>query len=340
MSLPPLTHHEILTLIAPFARRGRHVDLAASDRLQRRLAFRPLEHRASVNGNDGLHALPALRETMELHNPETGQWRLSWRLGTADGLQATLQAEGTEPGELLERVERVPPRRQFHVEPGAVIALGHRLPKAASSCEPALVLRRAEARLAGLTLHMSVSGVSGYPAEFELRRGEGEGADVLTLPDDLLAVLGRPWDRLNAVRGGWQGSVQLRGAEPRRSRDAEARLQTTVRHLVRTLAVPPARFHQRHLRARWGVALRRTVPLLVGLSVVAAALWVQKHAPAQRSVLALLANVAPPLLMGLFFLRREMPRLELPRVPLCPRDTAWRPLALNDPPPRRFRPDA
>jgi hypothetical protein len=30
MSAPPLTHREILELVAPFARRGRHVDLAAS----------------------------------------------------------------------------------------------------------------------------------------------------------------------------------------------------------------------------------------------------------------------------------------------------------------------
>ena len=38
---------------------------------------------------------------------------------------------------------------------------------------------------------------------------------------------------------------------------------------------------------------------------------------------ALLANVAPPLLMGLFFVRREMPRIALPRWPARLADDAW-----------------
>ena len=48
--MQPLTHHEIMSLVAPFARSGRHVDLAASDRPQRRLAFKLVEHAAVVDG--------------------------------------------------------------------------------------------------------------------------------------------------------------------------------------------------------------------------------------------------------------------------------------------------
>ena len=39
MNAPPLTHHDILALAEPFARRGRRVDLAASDRIARRVVF-------------------------------------------------------------------------------------------------------------------------------------------------------------------------------------------------------------------------------------------------------------------------------------------------------------
>ena len=52
---PPLSHHDVLTLVAPFSRRGRPIDLAASDRGARKLLFRPVEHPAA----DGR---PALRE--------------------------------------------------------------------------------------------------------------------------------------------------------------------------------------------------------------------------------------------------------------------------------------
>ena len=40
----PLTHHEILRLIEPFTRRGRHVDLSATDRIERRIVFKPVVH--------------------------------------------------------------------------------------------------------------------------------------------------------------------------------------------------------------------------------------------------------------------------------------------------------
>jgi len=61
----PLTHHEILALVAPFARRGRRVDLAASDRVARRIAFRPVEHAARED-------VPAHRETLSLAQQAAG----------------------------------------------------------------------------------------------------------------------------------------------------------------------------------------------------------------------------------------------------------------------------
>jgi hypothetical protein len=58
--------------------------------------------------------------------------------------------------------------------------------------------------------------------------------------------------------------------------------------------------------------------------VVGAGLAAQRAGGEWNAALAILANIAPPLLMGLFFLRREMPRIELPRIPLPPRASAWR----------------
>ena len=49
----PLTHHEILGWIAPFTRQGRQLDLAASDRLERRLRFKTIEHPGRRTGLAG-----------------------------------------------------------------------------------------------------------------------------------------------------------------------------------------------------------------------------------------------------------------------------------------------
>jgi hypothetical protein len=69
--------------------------------------------------------------------------------------------------------------------------------------------------------------------------------------------------------------------------------------------------------------LRGTVPLAVCGAIVGTAVLLQGGDAGSRSALGLLANVTPPLLMGLFFLRREMPRIAWPRLPRRPATTAW-----------------
>lgn len=309
-SLPPLSHHEILVLAGPFARRGRQADLPASDRAERRLAFRP----RALPAADGL---PPLTESLLLENPDDRHWRLTRTLAPPAGAAATLTAESADPAALLAQVEAVAPAAQFRRLGDAEVALHHRLDAGGT-----LRLARAEARVAGLTLAMTVSGVSGFPAELELLRHEG---DPIQLPRDLLAVLGRRWDRLTPLKRGWLGSVQLKGDGPARSAEAEAAFLQAVDHLQHTLAGTPLAFHQRHLRARWRVAMRGTLPLLVGVGIVALAFALRGHGSSRAaSALALLANVAPPLLMGLFFMRREMPQIGLPRFPRRPGTGAWR----------------
>jgi hypothetical protein len=331
-ALPPLTHHEILALVEPFVRVGAVPDMAASDRAARRIALRPREVAAEGLGEPGL----LLVESWEIESPEPGEVRVVRRLAWPDGPCAELEGEcrDGELDALREAMQAVSVDRQFvlagaKAEPvGVVGALVQRVRLSPSGrLEPpgagsALVLRRAEARVGGLVLRWSLSGVGGYPAEVELLRGEG-AAGSPHLPADLLAVLGRAWEPLTELGRGWVARVAVRGEEPRRSREARTAFERTLAHLATTLAEPPARFHARHRAARWRVVLRGTTPWLVGLALVGLALWARQSG--SSSVLALLANVTPPLLMGLFFIRREMPRLALPRWPWPPGAQDWQP---------------
>lgn len=316
----PLSHHAILALLHPFTAAGWSVDLAASDRAARRLAFKPAAHEAGATH-------PALTETRELQDGPRG-WQLTRRFSAglgaagvsdADGdattaLTAEVLAEGGEPPELLAAAAALTPAQLFTRE-GAALALR------CTPGQPAL-LRAAVARVAGLELRCTVSGVKGYPAEIMLTRAEG---DTRRLPDDLLEVLGRGWSRLVPVRTGWQTSVMLQGAGAERSADAQQRLAQTLAHLAQVLAEPPLRFHQRFRLRRWRIGLLRGVPLALGVALVGVAYSLRDTGGRAEALLGALANIAPPLLMAMFFLRREMPRIELPRLPRCPRPTSWQP---------------
>lgn len=301
--MTPLSHHEILGLVGPFSRAGRPPDLARSDRLQRRLVFRTVQHDGPLPLTDAL--------TLDLAGPP----RLTRTLAAPGGLQASLEAEGEDLAALLARIEAVPPARQFRSEGSTSWALQQRV-----GADGGLRLRAAEARLPGLAVAMRLTGVSGFPAELELQPDEGR---PFAPPSDLLAVLGRAWSRITPVGRQWQGTVALRGSDLERSRVAEAAFERLLAHLQRTLSEPPPQFHARHRAARWGVALRELGPMAVGLAVVALALELQRQGPDRNGLLALLANVAPPLLMGLYFVRREMPYIGLPRVPRPPKEGAW-----------------
>ena len=192
MALPPLTHHEILRWVEPFARRGRAVDLPASDRFERRLAFRPIDLPATDRQ-------PALRETLRLESLRVDRFRLTRVLAREAGPEAQLQVDGADPADLLARIEAVPPHRQWRLGPDALIAFSHRLVPGVDA-EPALVLTAASAQVAGLRLSLTLPSVEGIPAELKLAAlTAGERFD---LPEDLLAVLGWHWARLERAREG------------------------------------------------------------------------------------------------------------------------------------------
>jgi hypothetical protein len=306
--MQPLTHHQIIGLVEPFTRRGRHVDLGASNRLERRLVFKPIDHEGP----------PLLRDTLELENPYDDHFCLTRRLQLDEGgLQASLMAEGRDAGELLQRIEAVAPQRQFSAAPGRVTALCFRLDATT------LILTEAVAQFGGYSLAARVPRTKGMAAEFELA---APAASAVTLPEDLLAVIGWDWSPLRVSRvhkGTWTSKVRLRGKEPRRSTGAEAKLARTVQHLVATLSQPPAAFHDQHARARWGAAFRRGIPLLTAVGMIGGVSMLPRAALDDFSPLRMMMFNLPTLLLALAFSMQEMPRFEIPPWPRRLDPSAW-----------------
>ena len=319
MSSLPLTHHEILVLVEPFTRRGRSVDLAASDRLERRLQFKAIDH-------PGTDADPlGLRETLQLDCYPSGNARLIRTLTRTDGLQATLESSGPDIGVLLERIGSVAPRSQFTAAARHGIARSHVLRAAdgrassAGAVQP--VLSRGVVQLDDLTLVLTVPAVRGISAEITLTASPGA---QLALPEDLLAVLGWSWARLIRTKEGWKTRLRLRGSPSRRTRLAEAALERVANHLALTLDEPPARFHERHLTARWWAAFRRAIPLLTPVSLVIAVLVSPRIDVGETPGLWLMLYHVPTVLIALSFTLQELPQFEIPPLPRRSRASAWR----------------
>jgi hypothetical protein len=260
--VPPFSHHGILELAAPFVRQGYQVDLAASDRAARKLAFRPVEYAAVA----GQH--PALSCTLHLEQVHRAKFRLVRMLKTPDGLTAQVTAEGDDPARLLPAVEAIAPARQFHEIAGARLALSYSLawwtptaevrpPSADKLRTPRLV--RAETRVEGVQLLVQQEG-----NQQTLRvRIAATDKRRLALTTDFLAVLGWRWSPLRpTATGAWDGSLKVPRREPRRTDRLEQLLDIATAHLARTMASPPAEFNDQHRPARWRAAVQRLLPLL------------------------------------------------------------------------------
>jgi hypothetical protein len=312
----PWTHHDLVALVEPFARRGRHVDLAASRRLERQLVFKAVGHAGD----------PGLRETLQLDNPAVDVYRLTRVLADPSGLEARLVAQGPVPAALLDAIDVVPAQRQFDAGAGFALAFSHRLPSRprAGTGAPAandLLLTAAVVAFDGFRLAVQLTAVKGIAADAELRATRG---DAIDLPQDLLAVLGWHWSRLTRRQGAWTATLQLRGSGVERGRDAERKLIAVAGHLARTLGEDPARFHARWRAARWVAAARRAVPLLACIVMCIAAAAVPQMELQNNSVLRMLVFQAPPLLLALYFGLGEMPRIEIPPWPRQLTEPAWR----------------
>lgn len=304
----PLTHHEILSLVEPFTRRGLQVDLCASDRAARRLRFKPFD----LAGGPGA----PLRITLQLDSFQPQSSRLTRLVAHPGGLTATLTADGSDLDELLSRLDALPPAQQFDSTAGVPIALVQQFEGRTTSA----TLVQALARVAGLTVSLTMPTARGLPADIDLVPDPGLALD---LPEDLLAVIGWDWARLIRRPGRWVSKLRLHGREPQRSQQAGARFARTVEHLRLTLAESPSSFHGRHLAARRGVVLRRAIPSLTALALVAAAIVAPRFIGAQDIVTQLLILSAPPVLLAAGFCLQELARFEIPPWPRALEATAW-----------------
>ena len=249
-----------------------------------------------------------------------GSYRLTRLLTPEGGPEACLEAVGGEPGELLASIDAVPPPRQFLVQDGVVIALSFRLEPVEGSDAAVMEFTRGKAQIAGLNFEVDASIRRG-PAAVALTRMPG---DALRLPQDALAVLGGRWSRLRDSAEGWVGEVRLRGAEPGRTRQAQAAIETAALHLARMLEESPRRFHERWIAARWRVFCRRLVPLAVCIGLIVCAAAAPKLHLSESSGLRMLILNSPPILMILFFCLREIPVVEIPPVPRPSDAASWR----------------
>ena len=352
-----LTHHQILALIAPFTRAGHRLDLLQSDRLQRRLRF----HARPV--------APGLTEQLALDHPRPGRFILRSTLQRADGLCATLQAGGSDAAALLQQLQAVSVQHGFSDGDGYAIARDLQLTDQGVALPCRVRLQTAAVGLT-LTLPQPVAEGAAASALIDLQVGDGSKTGnahgpLPALPDDLLAVLGWDWSllRADARPGHWCASVRVQGRGSAGAADLQRKLDLLAPHLVRTLAEPPPRFHDRLRAARWRVALRRSIPLLAVLAMALYALLIGPVLPAggergardallglvhspvhspmqphrmsprvsQPSLetltplmpLMLLLPLLPPAALALYFLRSEAPRVAMPRWPRRARAAAW-----------------
>lgn len=335
MSLPPLSHHDILRLAEPLVRQGWQVDLPASDRPARQLAFRARQRPAPAGG--------AWTETLHLDCTHATRQVLQRTLTPAAGPAATLRASGDDTTELLARLSAVAPAQQFSAGPGWVVARSYDTdrpgPASARAAQatagaPALVLQQAELHAGGLVLVLTnrLPDLRSVAADLHLRPAAATGSpgDALArpgLPEDLLAVLGWDWARLVPKGPGWTSKLRLRGPVLRRSRTAEALLDRAGPHLARVLAGPPARFHDEHRLARWGVVLRRGIPSIMAVLMVVGALLLPHVADPEHSGLWMALHYLPIGLLAVAFSLQELARFEIPPLPRRLAATQWPGLA-------------
>jgi hypothetical protein len=360
MSAAPLTHHEILRLVEPFTRLGRRVDLTGSDRVRRRLEFKPVERvvaidpdsarsaqgvsidpvgarsaqgvsidcggdrcapAAAIDAGDGNGGQAVLEDALTLECLSTGSFRLTRRLTLAGRATARYEGVGVALAKLLAAVEQIPAELAFRQGPGYLIARSYSLESV-----------RAKSPQAGWhLLPILVRGVvhsEGLSMTLTLPTVRGIAADIelgsLDVPEDLLAVLGWDWARLVRSPDGWKSKLRLRGTLPARSRRAELALERAAVHIARTLSEPPAQFHDRWRAARWGVMFRRGIPLLTFGALIIVIALLGRSGIARGVGPWMLLFQLPTALIALSLSLQELARYEIPPWPRRSRAASWR----------------
>jgi hypothetical protein len=311
MSLPPLTHHEIMSLVEPFARGGRAVDLKASDRHKRLLVFKARAGADEPAGSD------APQDVLQLDCASPDWARLTRVLTRSDGLQARVVASGDDAAGLLARVQGVPAERCFGSGPGFDIARSYSV-----DAGEAPRLLHGEVRVDGLLFTLDVPVTRNIAGEIALTPAQ---PGSLELPQDLLAVMGWNWARLVPHRQGWTSRLRLRCRGDRRTQRAEAALMQAALHLSGTLAGTPQQYHQRLLAARWGVFFRRGIPTLNAVLLLFSLIMLSRFDWGSSPGLWMLLYHMPTVLVALSFCLQELPQFEIPPIPRRLTAPGWQP---------------
>ncbi|MEL6870535.1 MAG: hypothetical protein AAFO81_12105 [Pseudomonadota bacterium] len=312
--MTPLTHHEILGHVGPFAQTGRHVDLARSDRAGRLLIFKPVVHAAI----DSAVAVP-LTETLQLDLSRPAA-RLVRTLSAGDGLQATLDARNTDLATLLESVLGVSPATHFRVVEGLLIADSFRCP---DDRQRPLKLQESRARLPGIDVVLDARTVVGEPMSVRLIPHQSHPRPAF--PEDVVAVLGLPFKLLQHYENHAKFLLQAPAKEPKRSMVAQARFAQVAAHLTRVLDDAPEHFHNTYRAARWRVWLRRLTPLAIAVSLVASLPLIKHYFMTENlSMNPLIFGVPNFLILVFVYLsRHEIPTIEFPPLPRPLLPDAW-----------------
>ncbi|MEM9385919.1 MAG: hypothetical protein AAGA68_12720 [Pseudomonadota bacterium] len=317
----PLTHHDLLELVAPFSSADRHLDLEASDRARRRLAFKPLAHAAT-------DSTPALSEHLTLEVPEgsaddfTLERQLRAMTPTGE-LVATLKATGGALDRVLSWVQAVPLARHWRQVAGTWLARSYRIRSPQPNTgTPAPQIDGAQARLAQGAVFTVEHTLAGSPLEVRLQALDDDAQ--LLLPDDFLAVAGPMWRPLRkTAHRGWRGSLRAPPHEPERTHEAETALDGIVSHLAQTLATQPGDYHEHHKVARWRAALQRATPVLALLAFVIVTPSLMFLPAAKNPGFLVIIFQLPTVALIAFFSLRDIPVLEIPPLPSPLKQRAW-----------------
>ncbi len=323
--MTPLSHHEILRHVGPFAQVSRHVDLARSDRAARVLTFKPVAHTVTLEGVAPVQVTERLRLNLSRPVPRLRRTVSIADGPVLDGLEATLSARGADLEALLERTLCVPVATHFRVAAGTLIADSYRCP---DDPELPLVLRESRARVDGFEVVLDARTVVGEPLTGTLTSLELNARH--SLPEDLVAVLGHAWSVLTEKDHGWTFLLRVPAREPRRSKVTLARFEQTVTHLTDVLTSGPTGFHAAHRSARWQVWLRRLMPLIIIVAMLGSLPLLDRFVFDENTSMHPLALGLPNLLIlaFLYLSRHEMPSIGIPPLPRPLKPSAWSPVVV------------
>lgn len=310
VSLPPLSHHDVLRAAAPLTRLGLRVDLAGSDRANRKITFQE----QPIAEHDHI------RVSHELYLLEEGASILIRISRWADRLQATLTTQGGDIAALTQALARMAPADQFRHEGGTLVADSYDVKPTADAVPE---LTSCATSIHGLLIETDARTVIGEPMNTTLKRPSA--ATGWSLPDDLLALSHRGWRPLTESDEGWSTTLQVPVREPARSREARRRFGLMAAAVGAALSEPPQRYHEHRRMARWRLYLRRFIPIGVCVGIVAALPLLDRYVLSDERGLHPGFLSLPPLLMigALVLTWREMPRIEVPPRPRPLPADAW-----------------